>query len=412
MAVLLNPPDTAVPDVERPSGRLAIAGLVGASWAACLGLVTVTILTIVGWITAPHDALQQGLPGVLRGAAAIWLVAHHASFSFPGGHVGLLPLGFLVLPALLLLRAGDWVARVGGIARLRHVGPATIALAAPYALLAGALARLVESTWLRPSLFHSLLGCFLLACVAGGAGVARALGWRRAVALLPERVRGVAAGAAGGVAVLIGCGALLAGVSLATHLNRAGEIAEALAPGAAGGAFLLVLQAAYLPNAVLWAISYVVGPGFAVGVGTAVAPSGIQLGGLPAVPMLAALPDPGAAPPVSYVALAGPFIAGAVAGVLTGRRTATFSGEITAMWGLVSGVAAGAAVGLLAALSAGSLGDGRLAVVGPTGWEVAAISALELGVSAAIAAWMTDRVMIRPTAAAASEDPTPETSPS
>lgn len=396
MAVLLGPPDNAVPAATRPSGRLAIAGLVGACWAAAIGLVTTTILAIVGWIAAPHEGLGQGLAGVLRAAVQIWLVAHHASFSFPGGHVGLLPLGLLVLPALLLLRAGDWAARAAQARRLRHVAAVALALAVPYALLAGGLARLVTSSWLRPSLLQSALGCLLLACAVGGAGAARALGWRRVAAMAPERLRGVAAGAAGGIAVLITCGALLVAVGLATHLNQAGGLARSLAPGIIGGLLLLVLQAAYVPNAVVWGISYAVGPGFAVGVGTSVAPGGVQLGGLPVLPLLAALPTPGQAPPVSYLALAGPYLAGAVAGVLTARRTVTFTAEVTACWGLVSGVCAGIAAGAVAALSAGSLGDGRLAVIGPTGWEVAALGALEMGISAAIAAWVTDRFMNRP----------------
>lgn len=395
VAVLFGPPDTAVPDVERPSGRLAIAGLVGALWAASIGLVATTTLALIGWVAAPHEGYAQGIPGVLRAAVQIWLVAHHASFAFPGGHVGLLPLGLLILPALLLLRAGDWVARVGRIARLRHVVPAAIALAAPYALLAGALARLVTSSWLRPSLFHSLLGCFVLACVVAGTGAVRALGWRRAVSLFPERARAVTAGATGGVLVLVACGALLVGVALATHLQRAGHLAETLAPGVVGGLLLLALQAAYVPNAVTWGIAYAVGPGFAVGVGTEVAASGINLGGLPAFPLLAALPDPGTAPPVSYLALAGPYLAGGIAGLLTARRTATFSAEVTALWGSASGACAGIAVGVLAALSAGSLGDGRLAVVGPVWWEVGALGILELGLSAAVVAWITDRVMNR-----------------
>lgn len=393
--MLLGPPDTAVPDVDRPSGRLALAGLIAAAWAATFGLVVTTIVAVVGWVAAPHQGVGHGVPDVLRAAVQIWLVAHHASFAFPGGHVGLLPLGLLLLPAILVVRAGEWVARTGRVERLRHVPPAAIALAAPYALLAGALAKVVSSEWLRPSLFHSLLGCFLLACIAGGGGVVRALGWRRALSLLPDRARAVAVGVTGGFGVLVCAGASLAGLALATHLGRAGELAGALSPGIVGGLLLMLLQAAYAPNAVAWAIAYTIGPGFAVGVGTTVAPSGVHVGDLPALPLLAALPEPGPAPPVSYVALAAPYAAGAIAGILTARRTPTFSGEITALWGLAAGVCTGIMAGMFAALSAGSLGDGRLAVVGPTGWEVAAVGALEIGLSAAIAAWLTDRVQMR-----------------
>ncbi len=98
-------------------------------------------LTAIGWITAPHVGIGNGLGGVLRTAAMLWLVAHHVGFTVRGaGRIGLLPLGLVLLPGALLAMAGRWVVRAGNVTRLRHVGYAAIALALPYALLAGALA--------------------------------------------------------------------------------------------------------------------------------------------------------------------------------------------------------------------------------------------------------------------------------
>ena len=54
---------------------------------------------------------------------------------------------------------------------------------------------------------------------------------------------------------------------------------------------LLLVQLAYVPNAIVWSICYTLGPGFAFGAGTVVAPTGSALGPLPLLPMLAALPD-------------------------------------------------------------------------------------------------------------------------
>ena len=50
----------------------------------------------------------------------------------------------------------------------------------------------------------------------------------------------------------------------------------------------------WLPNAVLFSGSYLLGPGFAVGAGTLVSPTLVVLGPLPMFPLLAALPDAGA----------------------------------------------------------------------------------------------------------------------
>ncbi|MBO0837150.1 MAG: hypothetical protein J2P28_16800, partial [Actinobacteria bacterium] len=48
-----------------------------------------------------------------------------------------------------------------------------------------------------------------------------------------------------------------------------------------------------------------------------------------------------------------------------------------------------------AAASGGPLGDGRLAAVGPSPWQVAVVSALELGIAAAITAGVVNYVALR-----------------
>jgi len=58
-----------------------------------------------------------------------------------------------------------------------------------------------------------------------------------------------------------------------------------------GAALLLLAQLAYVPNAIVWAIAYTLGPGFAFGTGTVVAPTGSALGAVPLFPMLAAIPS-------------------------------------------------------------------------------------------------------------------------
>jgi hypothetical protein len=180
-------------------------------------------------------------------------------------------------------------------------------------------------------------------------------------------------------------------VSLSVAMRFAETLAvwRALAPGSVGGFLLILLSVAYLPNLALWAAAYGIGPGFAVGSDTAVALTGTQLGDLPALPALAALPLPGNAPGVAVVATAAPVIGGAVAGLLFGRCPgAASSGERAAGGAALAGVIAGGCVGVLAALSGGALGAARLAAVGPSGWQVGAAAAVELAVVAATAAWL------------------------
>jgi len=110
-----------------------VTGAIAAGVVTATGLAGFTVLVLAGWIAAPHAGL--GLAAVLRASAALWLVSQHVGFTFRGaGRIGLLPLGLVLLPGVLLWRAGNWVVRAGQVRRLRHVGYAAMALAVPYAL--------------------------------------------------------------------------------------------------------------------------------------------------------------------------------------------------------------------------------------------------------------------------------------
>ncbi|MFC9969336.1 DUF6350 family protein [Spirillospora sp. NPDC127200] len=407
-----------------PPRPLLVTGLVGALWCIGIGLAVLTTITLLGWIAAPRTALGQGLAGVFRTAVNLWLVSHHAGFDGPNGRVGLLPLGLVVLPGALLYRGGGWVIRAAGApGRPRTEVPrVAVALAVPYALLAAALAVAAAAPSVRPSAWQALLACFLVAVIAGGLGAARALvaargrrvrsGLGALLKLLPERPRSLVVGVAGATATLLASGALLVGGSLALHLKEADRLYDMLAPGAVGGVLLVLLQLAYLPNAVIWGTAYAVGPGFSVGAGTTVSPTGVILDAMPTFPALAALPEPGPAPVLSLLALAAPFAAGAVGGTLTVRAMPSPVYEAAPLWGFLTGAVTGAVVAVLTALSGGPLGGGRMATMGPSAWQVGLMAALEVGISAAIAAWVANwTILRRPAARPEKIKPRPATVP-
>jgi hypothetical protein len=404
--------------VPEPTARpLAVSGIVAAVWCAGLGLTTLTTITLIGWIAAPRTALGTGLPGVFRTAVNFWLVAHHAGFSVPHGRVGLLPLGLTVLPGALLFRGGGWITRTGRVRGRYRIGVvhAALALAVPYAAVAFLLALAARSSVVTPSAWQALLACFLLALVAGALGAARALvastttrpPWTAIFMLLPHRARSLAAGVTGALAVLLGSGLLIFLVSLLFHLSELTDIYEVLGTGIVGGVLLTIVSIAYLPNAAIWAVSYAVGPGFAVGAGTSVAPSGVFIGMIPSFPPFAALPSPGPAPLVSLLALVVPFAAGVAGGVLTVRSLPTAVGEAAPLWGFVCGVLTGGILAFLAALSGGPVGGARMAVMGPSAWQTGLMAVLEVGVSAAIAAWATNWILLRRMPPADDDAPAP-----
>jgi hypothetical protein len=220
---------------------------------------------------------------------------------------------------------------------------------------------------------------------------------------MPARPRSIVLGMLGSAAILAAAGAVLAGASLAVHLPEVRAASDALAPGVGGAALLLLAQLAYIPNAIIWAMAYAVGPGFAFGTGTVVAPTGSALGALPLFPMLAALPSgvgpsgarPGGPGWVPVAVLALPYLAGVFAGVVTVRIAPTPVIEAAPLWGFAAGAAAGVLAGLGAAFAGGPLGSGRLASVGPSGFQVGLVAILEIGITAALAAAAANWLILR-----------------
>jgi hypothetical protein len=383
-----------------PTRPMLIAGGKAALAAVAGGLAVLVLLTLVGWITAPHLGLGGGLVGTLQSAGLLWLVAHHVEVSVHGvGKFGLLPLGLVLLPAALVERAGRWMTSEGHVSSLPQVVPASLSIALPYALFTGAVALASSTSLASPSLWQAVMLGFLIALLAAGFGAARGIApWRRLARRVPSRPRSVILGTLASLAVLVACGAILVAASLLVHLGPYQAAMDKLDPGAGGSLLLLLASVCYLPNAVIWAIAYLLGPGFAFGVGTAVSPAGSALGAVPAFPELAALPTAvHAAFPawLGFFVLALPYLAGALAGVVTVRIAPTPSLEAAPLWGLLSGSLAALVIGLAARFSGGGLGSGRLASVGPSGGEVGVVALLEVGVTAALAAGAANYLIIR-----------------
>jgi hypothetical protein len=384
----------------RPEGarRLLAAGTSAACLAAGAGLAVLTILVLVGWVAAPHSGL--GLIGVLRTAAVLWLVGHHVTVQVSAaGQIGMLPLGLVALPGALLWRAGRAVVRTHRVTGLRDVLAAAFAVAGPYAALAGGLAVASRSHLAAASIPQALLASFIIAFVAAGLGAARALApWAQLGALMNALARSVLVGTVGCLSVLTAAGAMATALALAGDVHRFGAVYRVLDPGVVGAGLLLLAQVAYLPNAIVWAIAYMLGPGFAVGAGTVAAPSGSVLGAMPAFPLLAALPagSHGSGPGwLAVLMLAFPYLAGAAGGVLAVRIAPTPVLDWAPIRGFCCGLLTGIVLGIGAAFAGGPLGNGRLAAVGPSPWQVAAVASVEVGIAAAVTAgavnWWTVR---------------------
>ncbi len=388
-------PAVAPTRVRTPLG----AALPAALWSAVLTLAVVTVLVVLGWALGPHHETSPGVAVATGGQA--WLLGQGADLILTsGGMLTVTPLGLLLIPLVVLARSGAWASRAADVRSWPDAARTIGLLTVFYALAGWAVALLAVTPAARPVPVSAVFATGVLAFVGGGWGVLRAAGlWRDVVERAPRSTVPLLRGALGAVAVMVAGGALLVAGALAAHGGQVAELWNALGPDPWGGALLLLVSVALLPNAVLWACAYAMGPGFAVGAGTLVAPTGVSVGAVPALPLLGALPGAGPAPLPSLIGLLLPVVAGVVTGIVVARdrRCAAETAPRAALIASGAGVIAGVAMGLLCSASSGSLLGGRMSDLGPLGLEVALVGALEISVVAAATCWEWRRHALRRT---------------
>ncbi len=364
---------------------VALAALTTTVWAAFVPAALCVAVAVVIWVvegrsTGPVlDAVRFAVDG--------WLLAHGVRLATPGGAVGLAPLVLTALVLRQLFRAGANTARGTGASTPGAAVRIAVTVAVCYTLLAVAAALFGTTGPVGVDPVRAGVVAGVVALVAAGLGAAseRGIG-AAAVACLPAVVRtGFLAGAAA-VGVLAAAGAFTVGVRLAATADEVRAVFGAYPTGWVGALAFAALCVIYAPTLAVWAMAYLVGPGFAVGTGTTVSAANVALGPVPAFPPLAALP-PDAANAYGSLLLGVPLLAGLLAGVLiaSGRgRTARW--RVTMGAALLAGPVAGVLTGLLAVAGSGPLGGGRLAEVGPSGWEVGAVFGVEVAVCALVGA--------------------------
>ncbi|GGY92364.1 cell division protein PerM [Streptomyces poonensis] len=388
----------------QPSGLAA--GLLGGAVAAVVGLGSFAVLVTLLWITSPYP--DSGPGGVLHVAAALWLLAHGVelvradTLSGIPAPVGVTPLLLLALPAWLVHRAArDAVDDSTDSPRTAWAGVVTA-----YVAVGGAVALYALGGEPRPSWPWAVVCVPLLAAGAAGAGVwtaygrprgplpawrggrsgGRSGGWPGPAARERLAVAGRAAGA--GTAVLAGGGALLLALSLVLHGDTGRTSFLRLTEVWSGRFAVLLLCVALVPNAVVWAASYGLGPGFALGAGRMAAPLSPAPPDSPLLPfpLLSAVPDAGTSvygTPLLWAVGAVPLAAGATVGWFTaaaaaaaaaarGGRGAAWSVPRTLATTVLASVLCGLTVAGLAALSGGGLGVATLTHVGPVWWQTGA----------------------------------------
>lgn len=343
--------------------------------AAAGPLVLAGVLGLLGWYLSDAGAHGHARDGIRAGAVG-WLVGHGSGFTVDGVAVTVVPLlvtgaiAWWVWRSALALGERLWghgpdLHRLGDGERDWTVPVAVLGFALAYLGTVLVVLNLVSGPSFAPRVDRVVLWTLALVVLVAAPGVAtgsgRAATW---TSQLPAVLRHAVSTARRVVVWWLVTCLVLVVASLGLGLGDALDSIEALGLSGGEAAQLLVLNLAYLPNAVLLAGAFLLGPGFTVGAGTVVAPAGVTLGPLPLVPLAAALPGEGQGPLWWVVAAAVPVLAAALAAWRHQRERPTLRWDEGALRGCGAGLGAAAVVALLTSLSGGALGPGRLRDLG------------------------------------------------
>jgi len=397
---------TSTGRAQRP---LVLIATLGGAAAALAPLLVCAAVGIIGWFAA--DAGAHGAPrdGMRMGAVA-WLMAHGSGITVRGVAVGAVPLGLTVICAWSMWRLGHRVGdalsghgpdadRISDGERDFTVPIAIMTFFAGYAVVAVVVATLAAGTSVDPSVPRALAWTVvmtaLVATPAIAVGSGRAAIW---ATFVPATVRAGAAVAGAVLGRLLVVSGLAFLVTLAMSLGDAATMTSSLHPSPSEAGLYALVNAAFVPNAALFTGAFLLGPGFAVGGATLVTPGAVVLGPLPVVPLFAALPAVGT--PAAWVGglmLLPPSVA-AVAAYRT-LRTRTLTWDQVALAGCGGGLVAGFGFAVLASLSGGAAGPGRMRFVGPFSRDVLVHAVTACGIGALLGAavvallvWRANRV--------------------
>ena len=344
-------------------------------------------------------------------SAHLWLLIHGvpldlaAAFSASAGTMTLVPLGLSILPLLLCYRSGRRLARAS------YEGEFLIPVlsgSVTYALISSAMYGWASP---HPQPLQALnaalvpLGIVVAGLMWGGYREARSLSrmvgvdtaeqisqmsqysrWAGSYAWAVVRAAVVA------FVALVGLGAVLLGIGILAGWSQIVATYQELHAGAVGDTAVTLLQLGFLPNLVIYAIAWSTGAGFSFGAGTSVGLTSSDVGTLPMLPILGAVPE--SMGTFGLVGLLVPLGAGAIAGWWFLREGEDHLDEWVALKvpfrplsALISAVVLGVMTGIMTSFGAlwlgwisyGSLGIGRFTEVGAEPLTFAAHTALTVG---------------------------------
>lgn len=162
-----------------------------------------------------------------------------------------------------------------------------------------------------------------------------------------------------------------------------------------GAGVLTIGQLALIPNLVIFGAAWFTGVGFSIGAGSLISPLGSQVGPLPTIPVLGALPVGGLE--FGMISIVVVLLAAFIATLAIRKSADEIRFEFATAWtaaislGLSIALVTSLQMALLATIASGSAGPGRLVQVGVSPWLLALVVFVEVGVVATLAAFYSAR---------------------
>ncbi len=367
--------------LDRMARSPIVAGPFAALVACVIGVGVFALLVAGAWWGGVE------LPGPWQEALAItgsvWVMAHGVPVRLLDIDHSLIPWGLLIVPAWLGNRAGRWLMKVVRPIRLRTLFVTLLAAVATSSVLVATVSVVSDIPNVQTSARRALLASTVVGLVAIASGMWRASdlplnAWAR----VPHVLHYVLRASFVGLAALIGLAALLLLVAFIAAFGEIALLFSSLEPTVFDAVVLLVLSWGYLPTMIGWSLSYMSGAGFSLGSEVLVSPfvSSIPSTQLPAFPALAAVPE--TASPFSWSLPALIVVAGAFIGLIVSRMAVREGPLMRLIIAASSAAVAAVWVYLLMLASSGSLGDGRLAELGPDPGLAALLAGLGLTIGA------------------------------
>jgi len=235
-------------------------------------LFPLSFIALFAWATAGSTYGTTSDP--MRAAVWLWLGSHLTPFHITSneitGYLSYLPIGAAIFP-ILTMRVG--FRRVLESVSNKKIGRAYFIIS--YLLVYLLLAFVASNSQVSVDWFRGVPTLLILLLLATTSLNAENL------VKTPFYF----------FAIMLGLGGLLLSISLCLNFSTAKNLTIVIQPGILGGLLLLILQLLYLPNIIFTCLSYGLGSGFSLGSATDITPFIFNLREIPAIPVLAALPN-------------------------------------------------------------------------------------------------------------------------